>query len=217
MKNTMKIFAVLFLLGSIVMVSCNKDEWADEEGTSSAEIMLTNSENINLKSDTDAPVAGEYEKVVVNPIVKGEDCKFPVSGTIEYRLDGVTIATVDFGDGTCDNIATKTVDGETYEFELNRKGKGGKAKYQLRKRFKKGDECRFEYEKVVVSPLVKTEDCDYIVEGIIEFYKDGEWVATIDFGDGICDDMVTKTTAEGTFEFSQDDYRYGGKGEYDKD
>ena len=58
------------------------------------------------------------------------------------------------------------------------------------------------YEKVIVEPLVSLEDCDYIVSGIIEFYKGDAWVATIDFGDGICDEWATKTWDGGSKDFS---------------
>ena len=42
---------------------------------------------------------------------------------IEYTKNGAVVATVDFGDGQCDNIATKTVDGEDHEIKLNKIGK----------------------------------------------------------------------------------------------
>ena len=66
---------------------------------------------------------GAYEKVITKPLVKTDDCKYIVEGTIEYLKDGKTVAVVDYGNGECDNIATKTVDGKTYEFELDKKEK----------------------------------------------------------------------------------------------
>ena len=50
-------------------------------------------------------------------------CDYVVHGKIEYIKDGPVVATVDFGDGECDNIATKTVDGADKEIKLNKKGK----------------------------------------------------------------------------------------------
>ena len=48
-----------------------------------------------------------------------------------------------------------------------------------------------------MKPLIKSEDCDYIISGIIKYYsKTGKWVATIDFGDRTCDEWATKTTAD---------------------
>jgi hypothetical protein len=42
------------------------------------------------------------------------------------------------------------------------------------------------------------------VAGIIKYYevKSGKWVATIDFGDGDCDDQAVKTTKNGDYTFS---------------
>ena len=40
--------------------------------------------------------------------------------------DGKVTATVDFGDGTCDDKGTKTVDGKTVEITLKQKKKRGK-------------------------------------------------------------------------------------------
>lgn len=71
---------------------------------------------------------GKYEKIITKPLVKTDDCKYIVEGTIEYLLDGKTVAIVDFGNGECDDIATKTVDGKTYEFELDNKKGDGKGK-----------------------------------------------------------------------------------------
>ena len=46
-----------------------------------------------------------------------------MKGKIEYIKNGAVVATVDFGDGQCDNIATKTVEGVDHEFKLDKKGK----------------------------------------------------------------------------------------------
>tara|TARA_B110000196_G_C20857509_1_gene525784 strand:+ start:345 stop:737 length:393 start_codon:yes stop_codon:yes gene_type:complete len=58
-----------------------------------------------------------YSEIEVNPIVKincyfqdwGKDVMTPVSGLFEYYdSDGNWVASIDFGDGTCDEWATKT-------------------------------------------------------------------------------------------------------------
>ena len=98
--------------------------------------------------------------------------RFIVEGTIEFLKNGEIVAIVDFGDGLCDNIATKTIDGKVIEFSLEKKDS--------------------KYKKVVVEPLIKIEGCDYIVSGIVKFYEGNKWVATIDFGDGECDQWATK-------------------------
>lgn len=58
------------------------------------------------------------------------------------------------------------------------------------------------YTEIEVSPIVKTScyftkwDKDVMtpVSGLFEYYNaDGNWVASIDFGNGICDEWATKT------------------------
>ena len=60
-----------------------------------------------------------YSEIEVNPIVKihcyfqdwDKDVITPVSGLFEYYdSDGNWVASIDFGDGTCDEWATKTWD-----------------------------------------------------------------------------------------------------------
>jgi len=73
---------------------------------------------------------------------------------------------------------------------------------------KKGDwknkkDCgKYEYEKVIVKPLIKSEDCGYITEGIIEYRKDGKVVATVDYGNGECDEWATKIWEGGSKKIS---------------
>ena len=67
--------------------------------------------------------SSRYKRNIIKPLVKIDGCDYIVEGKIEYIKDGAVVATVDFGDGECDNIATKTVDGVDKEIELNKKGK----------------------------------------------------------------------------------------------
>lgn len=65
-----------------------------------------------------------YSKTITNSLMKLGDCPFIVSGTVEYKQAGNTIGTLDYGDGTCDNIATLAVGGTTTEVTLKGPGKG---------------------------------------------------------------------------------------------
>ena len=49
------------------------------------------------------------------------------------------------------------------------------------------------YSKNILIPLERIDGCDYVVNGKIEYIKDGAVVATVDFGDGECDATATKT------------------------
>ncbi|MDO9001497.1 MAG: hypothetical protein Q7W45_17150 [Bacteroidota bacterium] len=53
------------------------------------------------------------------PLVKHKLCKWIDKGIFELTPDGFKTRTVDFGDGTCDNKATFTVNGSTVAFTLN--------------------------------------------------------------------------------------------------
>ena len=56
--------------------------------------------------------------------------------------------------------------------------------------------------------MVKIPGCDFIVEGIIKYVKNGDTIAAIDFGDGTCDEWAFKTWVDKnnnikTIEFSK--------------
>jgi len=80
------------------------------------------------------------------------------------------------------------------------------------------------YTEVEINPIIKTScyfsdwDKDIMtpVSGLFEYYDaDGNWVASIDFGDGTCDEWATKTWdinifpdyPSGTSDFSVFDYK----------
>ena len=176
MKKQLTSLTILFLSMLAIFSACNKKNYSDKDSLNKE--IEYQQEDLRFEGD------GDYDKVIVNPIVKRDDCKFIVAGTIEYRKGDQVIAVVDFGDGTCDNLATKTVDGVTYEFKLDGKGKDNK------------------YTKVITEPIVKLDNCEYIVAGVVEFYEGDKWVATIDFGDGTCDEWATKTWDGGSKVFS---------------
>ena len=170
--KTTKFLVLLAVSIAIVFIACKKDN----ENISDSEFG-DDEANIFLRSV-------DYESNVIKPLIKPNDYSFYTEGTIEYKLDGEVMAKVDFGNGEKDQWAKKTVDGKTYDFDLTKKKK----------------DCK--YEKKIVRPLVKTDDCKYIVEGTIEYYEKGKCVATIDFGDGTCDEWATKTWYDGSKKFS---------------
>jgi len=52
----------------------------------------------------------EYSMEITTPLVRSWDCFWITSGTIEKTINE-TVIVIDFGDGECDNIATKSIDG----------------------------------------------------------------------------------------------------------
>ncbi len=56
--------------------------------------------------------------IVVEPLRREATCQWFVSGTIEITRNG-NMGVLDFGDGTCDNLATLTVNGNEITIVLN--------------------------------------------------------------------------------------------------
>jgi len=48
-------------------------------------------------------------KYIYEPIVYDEDCQCIVAGKVKYIKNCNTAALLDYGNGTCDNVATKTI------------------------------------------------------------------------------------------------------------
>ncbi len=68
--------------------------------------------------DIDVSTGFSHYAIVIEPLRREATCPHFVSGTVEItRNNGTGI--LDFGDGTCDNIATLTVNGETYTIILD--------------------------------------------------------------------------------------------------
>jgi len=58
------------------------------------------------KKDDDCEFKSKY---IYEPIVFDDTCNCIVAGKVKYLKDCKTAALVDYGDGTCDNLATKTI------------------------------------------------------------------------------------------------------------
>ena len=176
MQNLLKLHLILFSV-LVFLLGCSSSELSEkEEKVSEENIVLSTEEGdyINIRSSNNGS-KNIYSKNILIPLERIDGCDYVVKGKIEYIKDGEVVATVDFGDGECDDIATKTVDGKKYTFDLRGKKKSSR------------------YKRSIIKPLVKIDGCDYIVEGKIEYIKNGVVLATVDFGDGECDNIATKT------------------------
>ena len=99
-------FGSFLLIGSVLFfISCEKEAVIDN---------ITSSDGVQARL---AYTDKGYTEVEVNPIVKitcyfsnwDKDVMTPVSGLFDYYdTDGNWVASIDFGDGTCDEWATKT-------------------------------------------------------------------------------------------------------------
>lgn len=60
-----------------------------------------------------------YTATIQNPLIKRADCpKYFVQGTIGVTNTNSKVMTLDYGTGTCDNVATVTVNGNTRTIQL---------------------------------------------------------------------------------------------------
>lgn len=60
-----------------------------------------------------------YTVNVTSPIVKRSSCSWVESGRLDITPQGLAVRTVDYGNGTCDNQATLTINGNTFTFTMN--------------------------------------------------------------------------------------------------
>ena len=71
---------------------------------------------------------------ITTPLIKAAGCFFITEGVEEIAPAGKSTRTVDYGDGTCDDIANVTVDGETTEITIGSlRKKRGKKRRRLRR------------------------------------------------------------------------------------
>jgi hypothetical protein len=59
-----------------------------------------------------------YTTKIVEPLIKKNNCKWIDTGVIEVTPEALSTRTFNFGNGTCDDKATVTINGNTYNFVL---------------------------------------------------------------------------------------------------
>jgi hypothetical protein len=89
------------------------------EDRSDDKIVITGAINVENKTKN-----SNYSRTITEGLIKLGDCRDIVSGIVEYRQDGNVIASLNYGDGTCDNLASLSVDGTTTEIKLKAPGQG---------------------------------------------------------------------------------------------
>lgn len=60
----------------------------------------------------------EFNTFITTPLVRKMTCGYIAEGVIELSPKGFAKRMIDFGDGTCDNLATVTINDSTFEIEL---------------------------------------------------------------------------------------------------
>ena len=121
MQNLLKLHLILFSV-LVFLFGCSSSDLSEKEEKASEEnfdLSATEADYINIRSSNTGS-KNIYTKNILIPLERIDGCDYVVKGKIEYIKDGV-VATVDFGDGECDDIATKTVDGKISTFNLRGK------------------------------------------------------------------------------------------------
>jgi len=62
-----------------------------------------------------------FSRKIITPLLIDRSCEFILSGVVELYKDGKTVS-VDYGDGTCDSVATVTTDGTSEVVNLHTRG-----------------------------------------------------------------------------------------------
>ncbi|MCK5821013.1 MAG: hypothetical protein KAH17_03960 [Bacteroidales bacterium] len=62
-----------------------------------------------------------YATTITEPLFMSKDCRWIKKGAVEFKVRGESDAVLDYGDGTCDDLATFTKDGKTKEIHLRKK------------------------------------------------------------------------------------------------
>jgi hypothetical protein len=74
-----------------------------------------------------------WTKTIIEPLIKVSNCRHLVQGIVQFTQNGTLIASLNYGNGECDNLAILTVDGQDVEIELQgRKPKAKVEKYRER-------------------------------------------------------------------------------------
>jgi hypothetical protein len=56
---------------------------------------------------------------ISSPVVKRTSCHWIESGRVDITPEGLAVRTLDYGDGTCDNKASITINGNTFSFTMD--------------------------------------------------------------------------------------------------
>lgn len=80
-----------------------------------------------------------WVREIIIPLVKIGECHHHVSGVVELSQNGEVLATLDYGDGECDELAILTVNGEEIEIELGHRKPKPNVDHHKRNNKKRGE------------------------------------------------------------------------------
>lgn len=62
-----------------------------------------------------------FSSTIIEPLVRTGECRFIVQGIVSMSKNDAAFAELDYGDGTCDDVATITKDGEVRQITLGKR------------------------------------------------------------------------------------------------
>jgi len=103
--------------GTITWNSTRQVEWSEGESTpfvwwDDVYLITGTANGVGANSKT-------YSGTITKALRKKLNCEWFESGTINYQVQDIPLIVVDYGDGTCDDIATATMNGQTYIIHMN--------------------------------------------------------------------------------------------------
>ncbi len=82
---------------------------------SSSDPQIVTISGTNSGTDRDG---NTWTSTITTPIIRDLGCTWLTKGVIDIMPAGKATRTIDFGDGTCNNKATITIEGNTFEFSM---------------------------------------------------------------------------------------------------
>ena len=70
------------------------------------------------KTEASTSTGNVWVREIIEPLVRMGDCRHHVSGIVQFSQNDSILATLNYGDGECDDLAVLTVNGEDIEIDL---------------------------------------------------------------------------------------------------
>ncbi len=112
-----------------VITRSSERTWTWIEGLATTEDQTDDVINIDGVVTASNSNGDSYKKEITDPLVRMGDCRYIVAGIVEVTLNDQLVSTFDYGDGTCDEVATMTTVGsDPVEVDLSTCKKKGHKK-----------------------------------------------------------------------------------------
>ena len=146
MKTFLKAVLPLIVIASLSVFfqSCDKQYYkTDKEDIEFKTEVLNEEETLILPTH-------DYEIHVVQSLEHSYGSQYYTKGIVEYKINQNTVASINYGNGDLNEHASLTMNSGTTTIPLAKQNSGSV------------------YTKVIVNPIIKTNDCSYIVSGTIK-------------------------------------------------